>query len=84
MCPLGQRNTLSVKASYYDEDSQLTYSGLRESEWLANPRSNPFLNDRLSFKRYGASAVHNLVLSSNTVVTTSAYGSIFDRAVPTS
>ncbi len=45
---------LTVKANYYGEDSQVTYSGLRENEYLENPRQNPFVNDAFEGDRVGA------------------------------
>jgi Fe(3+) dicitrate transport protein len=71
--------TLSLKFNHYGEGSILTYSGLREAEWLAKPRGNPFRNDYVDFKRYGGAATHSYVINPNAVLTTNVYGQYFDR-----
>ena len=77
--PIGSRQALTIKANYYGERSHITYSGLREDEYRANPRQSIFRNDHFSGNRYGASVTHALVLNSNLTLTTNAYGSIFHR-----
>lgn len=76
---LTDRQTLSLKMNYYGEDSNLTYSGLREAEWALNPYGNPFRNDFLDFKRAGGSATHTYAFSPNAVLTTNFYGQSFER-----
>lgn len=76
---LGPRHALTIKGNYYGESSQVTYSGLRLDEYLANPRQNPFLNDRFLGDRYGASITHAFVLRNEVVLTTNLYGSMFFR-----
>jgi Fe(3+) dicitrate transport protein len=78
--PLTGSQTLTLKANYYGEDSNLTYSGLREDEYRANPRGNPFLNDFVDFKRVGLALTHAWILSPNFALRTNAYGQVFDRA----
>jgi Fe(3+) dicitrate transport protein len=68
-----------IRANYYDEDSNVTYSGLREDEFVANPRQNPFRNDFFRGKRFGASATHLYVFSSDLLLRTNLYTNIFDR-----
>lgn len=75
----GSRQALTFKANYYGERSNITYSGLREAEYLADPRQSIFRNDHFSGNRYGASATHSFVINSNLLMTTNAYGSIFQR-----
>ena len=79
VAPLGARQTLTFKGSWYQEDSQLTYSGLRQAEWEADPRQNPFLNDRTDFRNLSGSAVHDLVLAPGATLSTALYGSLFSR-----
>ncbi len=79
VAPVGGSQTLTFKAAWYHEDSNLTYSGLRQAEWEANPRQNPFENDRTDFRNLSASVVHDLVLSPNARLSTAAYGSLFSR-----
>ncbi len=71
--------TLTFKANYYSEDSNVTYSGLTEAEYQANPRQNPFRNDFFYGDRWGASATHAYALSPNSLLSTSLYGSVFKR-----
>jgi Fe(3+) dicitrate transport protein len=76
---LGTRQALTFKFNYYGEDSNVTYSGLREDEYRANPRANPFRNDFFYGDHLGASATHALIFNSNVVLTTNFYGSFFKR-----
>lgn len=76
---LTPRQTLAVKANYYGEDSQLTYSGLRRDEFEANPRANPFSNDAVDFNRYGAAVAHTYALAPDAVLNTNLYGQRFQR-----
>ncbi len=75
----GARQALTLKANYYGEDSRVTYSGLREDEYRADPRGNPFRNDHFDGHRVGASATHAYVFSPDLTLTTSLYGSYFRR-----
>ncbi len=70
---------LTLKANYYEEDSQVTYSGLREAEYRANPRQNPFADDHFAGRRVGASASHHALLWSRLAASVQAYGSTFSR-----
>ncbi len=76
---LGQRQALTFRTSYYHEDSNLTYSGLRLSEYLADPRQNPFRNDFFFGNRVGVSVTHSFLLTPDTTLVTNLYGSHFDR-----
>lgn len=76
---INDSNILTFKYSHFDESSQLTYSGLTEAEFAANPRFNPFLNDDLEFFREGFSASHTGVFNSKASVTTNFYTSYFSR-----
>ncbi|MBL8228271.1 MAG: TonB-dependent receptor [Bryobacterales bacterium] len=71
--------TLGIRFNYYNEDSNVTYSGLRQAEWDLNPRGNPFRNDFFYIARYGASVNHTWAPTSNVFVSTNAYSSIFNR-----
>jgi Fe(3+) dicitrate transport protein len=75
----GATQTLSVKGNYYGEDSQVTYSGLREAEYLANPRQNPFANDHFDGRRIGASVSYQTLVGSRIAATVQGYGSGFSR-----
>ena len=77
--PLNDSNILTIKYSHFDESSQLTYSGLTEAEFAANPRQNLFLNDDLEFFREGFSASHTGVFASKASLTTNFYTTYFSR-----
>ncbi len=77
---LGAQQALTLRANYYSEDSNVTYSGLTQAEFNnLGARYNPFKNDFMYADRYGASATHELVFNDNVVLTTNLYGSFFDR-----
>jgi len=76
---LNQNQEVTVKLSAFEEDSQVSYSGLTLAEYLADPRSNPFPNDRFAARRYGASLSHGWNLGDRARLTTSAYAASFDR-----
>lgn len=71
---------LTLKASYYGEDSSVGYSGLTDAE-LRNfgYRYNPFDNDNFNIDRTGASASHEIAFSSDLVLTTNVYFTHFKR-----
>ena len=75
----GARQALTFKLNYYGEDSNVTYSGLTEAEYRADPRQNPFRNDFFYGDRLGASASHAYVFSNDVVLTTTLYASRFKR-----
>jgi Fe(3+) dicitrate transport protein len=75
----GGGHTLTLRANYYRERSNLTYSGLTEAEYAADPRQNPFRNDSMLMDRWGASLTHRWALNAAVSVTTSAYGYYISR-----
>jgi Fe(3+) dicitrate transport protein len=76
---LGSRQALTGKFNFYRERSQVSYSGLTEAEYAADPRANPFFNDRFYGDRFGASATHAVVFNANATLATTVYGSYFRR-----
>ena len=76
---LTSQQALTARFNYYSEDSNVTYSGLREDEFRANPRGNPFRNDFFYGDRLGASLTHAYIFSPEVVLTTNLYGSYFRR-----
>jgi Fe(3+) dicitrate transport protein len=76
---LSPAQTLTVRGNYYSEDSNITYSGLRQAEWDADPRGNPFVNDFFYVDRGGASATHLFAPSGNAALSTTFYSSVFRR-----
>jgi Fe(3+) dicitrate transport protein len=76
---IGPNQALTLRGNYYRERSNVTYSGLTEAEWLADPFTNPFANDSMKLDRWGASATHALTLSPLSKLTTTFYTSDVDR-----
>ncbi len=76
---LSVRQAVTVRASYYDETSQVTYSGLTLAEWQADPYQNPFRDDEMDAQRFGTSATHRLELGPAVTFTTNAYYTYFNR-----
>ncbi|HET7747043.1 MAG TPA: TonB-dependent receptor, partial [Vicinamibacteria bacterium] len=79
VAPIGARHTLTFKGNFYGEDSQITYSGLRQDEYERDPRQNPFVNDDFTGRRFGLAARHSVVLGHRAVLGTQAYLSRFSR-----
>lgn len=73
------KQVVGLRFNRYTEDSQVTYSGLREDEYRANPRGNPFVNDDFTVRRYGSSVRHSWAPRNSLLVTTAAYGTVFSR-----
>lgn len=76
---LTDRQALTFRSSYYDEDSQVTYSGLTLAEWRADPRGNAFANDHMYAYRWGTSATHLFAMNDAVAFTTNAYYTYFNR-----
>lgn len=76
---VNDRNALTLKLNYLGEDSNVTYSGLTEAEYAADPRQNPFKNDFFYGDRYGLSAAHTAVISPSAVLNTTFYFNHFNR-----
>jgi Fe(3+) dicitrate transport protein len=74
-----ERQALTVRSSYYDEDSQVTYSGLTLAEWQDDPRQNPFANDHMYAYRWSTSATHRFELNPATTFLTNVYYTYFNR-----
>jgi Fe(3+) dicitrate transport protein len=73
-------NAITVRANYFQEDSQLTYSGITDAE--ANRfglQYNPFKNDNMKTDRYGTSLTHQLSFNDDITLTTNVYWSHFHR-----
>ncbi|HYE48204.1 MAG TPA: TonB-dependent siderophore receptor [Azospirillaceae bacterium] len=77
--PLGRNQAVTLKLTRYEENSQITYSGLTLAEYSADPRQNPFRNDRFDSERWGASLTHRVDFTDTVALTTAVYGSTFDR-----
>jgi Fe(3+) dicitrate transport protein len=71
--------TLMAKFNYYGEDSNVTYSGLTQAEYDANPRFNPFRNDFFYGDRWGGAVTYTNAINSYAVFTTTLYAANFNR-----
>lgn len=77
---LGDKNTLVLRGNLYNEDSQVSYSGLTKAEYENFGREyNPFNNDSFEVKRLGLSATHDWKISDKALLSTNYYYSYFDR-----
>jgi Fe(3+) dicitrate transport protein len=76
---LGAGHGVTLRGNRYRERSNVTYSGLTEAEWAADPRANPFVNDSMLLDRWGVSLSHE-ARAGLTSLTTTLYGSGVDRA----
>lgn len=77
---LGGAQALTLRANYYSEDSQITYSGLTDAEHRNFGRFyNPFHNDTFEAQRIGASATHEVMFNPDLVLLTNVYGAYFQR-----
>lgn len=77
---IDERQGLTLRANYYNEDSQLTYSGATEAEFRdLGHRYNPFKNDFFNASRFGLSGTHQYNFSSDMALLTNVYMSTFNR-----
>ncbi|MGE0046861.1 MAG: TonB-dependent receptor family protein [Hyphomonadaceae bacterium] len=70
---------LTLRASLNREDSQVSYSGLAEAEFAADPYSNPFPNDSFATQRYTGALTHGWQVTPDVTLTTSIYSLYFNR-----
>jgi Fe(3+) dicitrate transport protein len=76
----GDAHTVILRANRYEEESDLTYSGITDAELHAfGDRYNPFDNDTFKAHRNGLSLSHDWSLASGVDLTTSVYWSEFSR-----
>ena len=76
----GTDHAFAFRANAYEEDSQVTYSGLTDAEFAKlGPRYNPFKNDTFDAVRYGTSVTHAWTFSSDADLTTNLYYNQFNR-----
>jgi len=77
---LGDGHALTLRANYYTEDSNITYSGLTDAEYRNfGARYNPFKNDYFDAERLGISVTHEVIFSEDAHLTTNFYGATFSR-----
>jgi Fe(3+) dicitrate transport protein len=78
---LGEAQRLTLKASWFQERSDISYSGLTRSEFEASPRGNPFPrgNDTFHTDRWSLSAAHGWALADGLELRTAGYYHNFAR-----
>ena len=77
---LGDNHAITVRANWFTEDSQVSYSGLTQKEYENfGGEYNPFNHDNFATTRYGVSATHDWQINTNALLTTNFYYSYFDR-----
>jgi Fe(3+) dicitrate transport protein len=76
---LAPDHEITLRLGRATEDSQVSYSGLTEAEFAADPYGNPFPNDRFETARLTGSATHAWQLADHLALTTSVYSLWFDR-----
>jgi Fe(3+) dicitrate transport protein len=78
---LTEAHRLTVKASWFRERSDITYSGLTRAEFAADPRGNPFPqgNDSFHTDRTSLTAAHGWTMADGLELRTTAYYHRFDR-----
>ena len=75
----GSRQALTIKANYYGERSNITYSGLREDEYRTDPRQSIFRNDHFTatvtgFCTHALSSIATALTTTFTARSSSAIG----------
>ncbi len=76
---LAPGHELIARVAINREDSQVSYSGLTQAEFNANPFANPFPNDRFETQRYTGAITYGWEISPTLSLTTSAYSLYFNR-----
>jgi Fe(3+) dicitrate transport protein len=77
---IGEQQAITLRANYFTEESQVTYSGSTEAEFRnLGARYNPFKNDFFDSRRFGLSATHEYTFNKDVVLLTNFYGSTFSR-----
>jgi len=73
-------HALTLRANYFSEDSQVSYTGLTRAEYNNfGGEYNPFKHDDFEITRYGTSLTHDWQINTNALLTTNVYYSHFDR-----
>ncbi|MDP1765652.1 MAG: TonB-dependent receptor [Methylotenera sp.] len=77
---LGENQAITLRANWFSEDSQVSYTGLTQKEYENfGGEYNPFNHDSFKATRFGVSATHDWQINSNALLTTNLYYSYFDR-----
>lgn len=76
---LNSRSSVYLKLNYHQEKSKASYSALTPFTYKIDPKQNPFDADDLYTKRYAVDLIYNYKISANTILSTKAYASQFQR-----
>lgn len=76
---VGRRSSVMLKLNYLKEDSQVTYAGLTQSEYEADPRQNPFDEDEMLLTRIGGHFAFKHGLSDQVDLLVNLYGYTVQR-----
>lgn len=77
---LSENHAITLRANWFNENSQVSYSGLTQKEYENfGGEYNPFNHDSFKATRYGVSATHDWQINSNALLTTNLYYSYFNR-----
>lgn len=77
---LNDNHALTLRANWFSEDSQVSYSGVTQKEYQNfGGEYNPFNHDSFDTTRYGLSATHDWQINTNALLTTNFYYSYFNR-----
>lgn len=76
---LSPRHDLALRLGLFRENSQVSYSGLTQAEFAADPYGNPFPNDRFETERFTGAFSHIWRIADGATLTTSVYSLWFDR-----
>lgn len=79
LVPLSPTQQLSLRGNAYRERSTVTYSGLTEAEYAADPRQNPFVNDGFDITRIGGALAHRVGRNDRRSLTTTLYAYRINR-----
>jgi len=72
--------TITLKAGYYEENSNFGEAGTDQARFVANPRNNPFNNDVFDLDRFIVQGSYVANFSENIKFSTNAYYQNLDRA----
>lgn len=79
LVPLSPTQQLTFRGNAFRERSIVTYSGLTEAEYAADPRQNPFANDGFDITRVGGAIAHRVGRNERRNLTTTLYGYRINR-----
>jgi Fe(3+) dicitrate transport protein len=77
---IGARQSLTLKAGYYQEDSRTGEAGITQAQFETDPFGNPFRHDVFEAERTAGQAVHRWAITDRATLTTNLYAQRIDRA----